>query len=118
MGHAAGGGTPWPTRAGRSTGSNADREVERLDVGALDAHRRELLVGVGERALDPLPSRSIVALGPGDADPYAGCRARVGARVVPPPPQEERSDDAGRGSVCLTAKFQNVAREAAFDANT
>ena len=61
-------------------------EVERLGVGALGALRRELLASVGERALDLLRRRSILALGPGDADCHAGCRAWVGARVVPPAP--------------------------------
>ena len=61
-------------------------EVERLDVGALNALRREFVAGVGERAGDLLLSRSIVAFGPGDQDVHAGCRARVGTGVIPPGP--------------------------------
>ena len=61
-------------------------QVERLDVGALDALRREFVAGVGERAGDLLLRRSIVAFGPRDQDVHAGCRARVGTGVIPPGP--------------------------------
>src|SRR4051812_44593031 len=63
------------------------REVERLDVGVLDALCRQPLAGVGEREVDLLLSRSVVALGGSDGDKHAhaGCRAWVGTGVVPQP---------------------------------
>jgi hypothetical protein len=85
-GLAAGGGTPSPTGAGRSTGSSDEREGRATRrrgarrAPPRDAHGRQ------QRAVDHILSWSCVALGPADANPHAGRGSRVGAGVVPPAP--------------------------------
>src|SRR3954464_3248086 len=60
-------------------------QLQRLDVGLLDANGDELLASLAERPVD-LVLRGAIAVGPGNADARAVGRARVRTGRIPPGP--------------------------------
>src|SRR3954454_4469589 len=60
-------------------------QLQRLDIGLLDANGYELLASVGERPVD-LVLRVPVAVGPDNADSHAVGRASVRTGRIPPAP--------------------------------